>query len=221
MRRYHCHRQTDYSGARGFNGGGKKCAQNWIVASLKNFRHLNLFMAVPNLANGIATKYSCTTLTINGGIQMRLLFLVLSLVFAGNALAQEKPNMLIIWGDDIGFWNLSTNNMGMMGYETPNIDRIANEGAKFTDYYGQQSCTAGRSAFILGQSPIRTGLTKVGSPGADLGIRPEDVTLASLLKDEGYVTAHFGKNHLGDKDEFLPTNHGFDEFFGNLYHLNA
>ena len=152
---------------------------------------------------------------------MRVIFFLLSFVFAGQALAQDKPNMLIIWGDDIGFWNLSTNNMGMMGYDTPNIDRIAEEGAKFTDYYGQQSCTAGRSAFILGQSPIRTGLTKVGSPGADLGIRPEDVTLASLLKDEGYVTAQFGKNHLGDKDEFLPTNHGFDEFFGNLYHLNA
>ena len=145
---------------------------------------------------------------------MRVIFFLLSFVFAGQALAQDKPNMLIIWGDDIGFWNLSTNNMGMMGYDTPNIDRIAEEGAKFTDYYGQQSCTAGRSAFILGQSPIRTGLTKVGSPGADLGIRPEDVTLASLLKDEGYVTAQFGKNHLGDKDEFLPTNHGFDEFFG-------
>ena len=152
---------------------------------------------------------------------MRVIFFLLSFVFVGQTLAQDKPNMLIIWGDDIGFWNLSTNNMGMMGYDTPNIDRIAEEGAKFTDYYGQQSCTAGRSAFILGQSPIRTGLTKVGSPGADLGIRPEDVTLASLLKDEGYVTAQFGKNHLGDKDEFLPTNHGFDEFFGNLYHLNA
>ena len=125
---------------------------------------------------------------------MRVIFFLLSLVFAGQALAQDKPNMLIIWGDDIGFWNLSTNNMGMMGYDTPNIDRIAEEGAKFPDYYGQQSCTAGRSAFILGQSPIRTGLTKVGSPGADLGIRPEDVTLASLLKDEGYVTAQCEDN---------------------------
>lgn len=135
--------------------------------------------------------------------------------------AADKPNILVIWGDDIGFWNLSTNNMGMMGYRTPNIDRIANEGAKFTDYYGQQSCTAGRSAFITGQSPIRTGLTKVGIPGADMGIRPEDVTLASLLKEQGYVTGQYGKNHLGDRDEFLPTQHGFDEFFGNLYHLNA
>jgi len=135
--------------------------------------------------------------------------------------AADKPNILVIWGDDIGFWNLSTNNMGMMGYQTPNIDRIAREGAKFTDYYGQQSCTAGRSTFITGQSPIRTGLTKVGIPGADMGIRPEDATLASMLKDEGYVTAQYGKNHLGDRDEFLPTQHGFDEFFGNLYHLNA
>jgi len=140
---------------------------------------------------------------------------------APELLAMERPNILVIWGDDIGFWNLSTNNMGMMGYQTPNIDRIANEGAKFTDYYGQQSCTAGRSAFITGQSPIRTGLTKVGIPGADLGIRPEDVTLATLLKEQGYVTGQFGKNHLGDRDEFLPTEHGFDEFFGNLYHLNA
>ena len=141
--------------------------------------------------------------------------------FSAAAGAMERPNILVIWGDDIGFWNLSTNNMGMMGYQTPNIDRIADEGAKFTDYYGQQSCTAGRSAFITGQSPIRTGLTKVGVPGADLGIRPEDVTLATLLKEQGYATGQFGKNHLGDRNEFLPTEHGFDEFFGNLYHLNA
>ena len=144
-----------------------------------------------------------------------------SAVVSSATLAIDRPNILVIWGDDIGFWNLSTNNMGMMGYQTPNIDRIATEGAKFTDYYGQQSCTAGRSAFITGQSPIRTGLTKVGVPGADLGIRPEDVTLATLLKEQGYATGQFGKNHLGDRDEFLPTEHGFDEFFGNLYHLNA
>ncbi len=130
-------------------------------------------------------------------------------------------NYLVIWGDDIGVWNLSTYNMGMMDYQTPNIDRIANEGIKFTDYYGEQSCTAGRSAFITGQSPIRTGLTKVGMPGADLGLQKEDPTLAELLKSKGYATGHFGKNHLGEKDEFLPTQHGFDEFFGNLYHLNA
>jgi len=152
---------------------------------------------------------------------LRHLGIACLLLLSGAAWSAEKPNILVIWGDDIGFWNLSTNNMGMMGYSTPNIDRIAAEGAKFTDYYGQQSCTAGRSAFITGQSPIRTGLTKVGIPGADLGIRAEDVTLASLLKSEGYVTAQYGKNHLGDRDEFLPTQHGFDEFFGNLYHLNA
>jgi arylsulfatase len=136
-------------------------------------------------------------------------------------MAEQKPNILIIWGDDIGLWNISYNNRGMMGYQTPNIDRIAKEGVAFTDYYGQQSCTAGRAAFITGQNPIRTGLTKVGMPGADLGLRPEDPTIAELLKPLGYVTGQFGKNHLGDRDEFLPTNHGFDEFFGNLYHLNA
>ena len=133
----------------------------------------------------------------------------------------KKPNILVMWGDDIGWWNISYNNRGQMGYRTPNIDRIAHEGLAFTDYYGQQSCTAGRAAFITGQNPIRTGLTKVGMPGADLGLRPEDPTIAELLKPLGYVTGQFGKNHLGDKDEFLPTNHGFDEFFGNLYHLNA
>lgn len=133
----------------------------------------------------------------------------------------KKPNILVIWGDDIGYWNISANNRGMMGYRTPNIDRIAEEGVNFTDYYGQQSCTAGRSAFILGQNPLRTGLTKVGMPGATLGIRPEDPTIAELLKPLGYATGQFGKNHLGDRDEHLPTNHGFDEFFGNLYHLNA
>ena len=135
--------------------------------------------------------------------------------------AQGKPNILIIWGDDIGWYNISAYNLGVMGYQTTNIDRIAREGALFTDWYGQQSCTAGRAAFITGQSPIRTGLTKVGLPGADLGLRPEDPTLAELLKPLGYVTGQFGKNHLGDRDEFLPTAHGFDEFFGNLYHLNA
>ena len=133
----------------------------------------------------------------------------------------SKPNVLVLWGDDIGWWNISYNNRGQMGYRTPNIDRIGNEGASFTDYYGQQSCTAGRAAFITGQNPIRTGLTKVGMPGADVGIRAEDPTIAELLKPLGYATGQFGKNHLGDKDEFLPTAHGFDEFFGNLYHLNA
>jgi arylsulfatase A-like enzyme len=141
---------------------------------------------------------------------------------AGFALAQEqKPNILVIWGDDIGQFNTSAYNRGMMGYMTPNIDRIAEEGALFTDWYGQQSCTAGRAAFITGQSPIRTGLTKVGLPGTPEGMQIEDPTIAGLLKEEGYVTGQFGKNHLGDRDEMLPTNHGFDEFFGNLYHLNA
>src|SRR5271166_5454677 len=133
----------------------------------------------------------------------------------------EKPNILILWGDDIGWWNISYNSRGQMGFRTPNIDRVANEGVAFTDYYGQQSCTAGRAAFITGQNPIRTGLTKVGMPGADVGLSAEDPTIAELLKPLGYKTGQFGKNHLGDKDQFLPTLHGFDEFFGNLYHLNA
>jgi arylsulfatase len=136
-------------------------------------------------------------------------------------MAAKKPNILIIWGDDIGWFNISAYNHGIMGYRTPNIDRVAKEGAMFTDWYGQQSCTAGRAAFITGQSPIRTGLTKVGLPGAKLGLQPEDPTIAELLKPLGYATGQFGKNHLGDRDEFLPTVHGFDEFFGNLYHLNA
>ncbi len=131
------------------------------------------------------------------------------------------PNILVIWGDDIGGFNISAYNMGMMGYKTPNIDRIAKEGALFTDWYGQQSCTAGRAAFITGQSPIRTGLTKVGLPGAPEGMQKEDPTIAGMLKSKGYMTGQFGKNHLGDRDEMLPTKHGFDEFFGNLYHLNA
>jgi arylsulfatase A-like enzyme len=128
---------------------------------------------------------------------------------------------MIIWGDDIGWYNISAYNLGVMGYRTPNIDRVGREGALFTDWYGQQSCTAGRAAFITGQSPIRTGLTKVGLPGAPLGLQPEDPTIADFLKPHGYVCGQFGKNHLGDRDEHLPTAHGFDEFFGNLYHLNA
>jgi arylsulfatase len=133
----------------------------------------------------------------------------------------SKPNILVIWGDDIGGFNISAYNQGVMGYKTPNIDSIAREGALFTDWYGQQSCTAGRAAFITGQSPIRTGLTKVGLPGAPEGMRKEDPTIATLLRAQGYMTGQFGKNHLGDRDEMLPTAHGFDEFFGNLYHLNA
>ena len=140
---------------------------------------------------------------------------------AASAQQQQKPNILVIMGDDIGYWNISAYNRGMMGYRTPNIDRIANEGAIFTDYYGQQSCTAGRAAFITGQSPMRTGLLKVGLPAAKEGLSEKDPTIAELLKPQGYATGQFGKNHLGDRNEFLPTVHGFDEFFGNLYHLNA
>ncbi len=133
----------------------------------------------------------------------------------------NKPNILILWGDDIGWYNLSCHNQGAMGYRTPNIDRLAKEGLDFTDYYGQQSCTAGRAAFITGQNPIRTGLTKVGIPGATVGLQAEDPTIAELLKPHGYRTGQFGKNHFGDRNQFLPTVHGFDEFYGNLYHLNA
>jgi arylsulfatase len=150
-----------------------------------------------------------------------LLLLTAALTWSVTASAADKPNILVIWGDDIGITNISTYSDGIMGYRTPNIDRIANEGMRFTDYYGDQSCTAGRSSFITGQSPLRTGLSKVGMPGADLGIQDRDVTLAEMLKPHGYATGQFGKNHLGDKDKFLPTQHGFDEFFGNLYHLNA
>ena len=140
---------------------------------------------------------------------------------SADAQQQKKPNILVIWGDDIGYWNISAYNHGMMGYKTPNIDRIAKEGAMFTDWYGQQSCTAGRSSFITGQVGLRTGNLKVGLPGAKEGLQARDVTLAQLLKAQGYMTAQFGKNHLGDADETLPTAHGFDEFMGSLYHLNA
>jgi arylsulfatase len=136
-------------------------------------------------------------------------------------MATKQPNILVLWGDDIGMWNVSHYSRGMMGYQTPNIDRIGQEGATFTDWYGQQSCTAGRACFITGQNPIRTGLTKVGLPGAKVGLQAEDATIAEMLKPLGYATGQFGKNHLGDRDEYLPTVHGFDEFFGNLYHLNA
>ena len=142
-------------------------------------------------------------------------------ICATPAWSAEQPNILVIWGDDVGVHNISAYNNGVMGYETPNIDRIANEGAMFTHYYAQQSCTAGRAAFILGQHPFRTGLLTIGMPGSDHGIPDWAPTLADLLKEQGYMTAQFGKNHLGDQDKHLPTNHGFDEFYGNLYHLNA
>jgi arylsulfatase A-like enzyme len=158
---------------------------------------------------------------LNAGI-MRTVSLAAGLMFTLAATAQDKkPNILVIWGDDVGIHNISAYHRGMMGGSTPNIDRIANEGAIMTDAYAQQSCTAGRASFILGQHPFRTGLLTIGMPGAKGGISVEDPTIAELLKNHGYVSGQFGKNHLGDRDEHLPTNHGFDEFFGNLYHLNA
>jgi len=183
--------------------------------------------------DGLKGDFQDGTPNNNGRLKRRDLLLGSSALLAASALsasgvanpaqAQQanKPNILVIMADDIGYWNISVYNRGMMGYKTPNIDRIANEGAIFTDYYGQQSCTAGRAAFITGQSPMRTGLLKVGLPGAKEGLSEKDPTLADLLKPAGYATAQFGKNHLGDRNEFLPTVHGFDEFFGNLYHLNA
>jgi arylsulfatase len=163
------------------------------------------------------------TVPCKGCDQMRRLLsaLVFLAATAVAAQAQDKPNILVIWGDDIGTWNISHNNRGMMGYKTPNIDRIADEGLSFTDYYAQQSCTAGRAAFISGSVPVRSGMTKVGLPGAAQGWQKTDVTMATVLKSLGYVTGQFGKNHQGDRDEHLPTMHGFDEFFGSLYHLNA
>ncbi|MGB5407422.1 MAG: arylsulfatase [Thiogranum sp.] len=151
------------------------------------------------------------------GLPILASFLLISLP----ATAADKPNILVVWGDDVGQSNISAYTHGLVGYKTPNIDRIANEGMTFTDYYGEQSCTAGRSSFITGQSVFRTGLSKVGLPGAKEGMSEKDPTIAGLLKARGYATGQFGKNHLGDRDEHLPTNHGFDEFFGNLYHLNA
>ena len=169
----------------------------------------------PSDEKGVKENALKTTYTIT----VTVLFCCLLTVSA--FAADDKPNILVIMGDDIGIPNISHLSFGMMGYKTPNIDRIAKEGMLFTDYYAEQSCTAGRSAFILGQSVLRTGLSKVGVPGASLGIQDEDPTLAELLKPLGYATGQFGKNHLGDLDRFLPTEHGFDEFFGNLYHLNA
>jgi arylsulfatase len=160
-------------------------------------------------------KHSKKTLLI-----LLVLFSVLTLAI-GSAIAAKKPNILVIWGDDIGPHNVSAYNNGIMGYQTPNIDRLAKEGAMFTHYYAQQSCTAGRAAFIMGQHPFRTGLLTIGMPGSEHGIPDWAPTLADLLKGEGYMTGQFGKNHLGDRDKHLPTAHGFDEFFGNLYHLNA
>ena len=155
-------------------------------------------------------------------LRLGLLFpLCAALLTVTPLIAQNQPNILVIFGDDIGMWNISAYHRGMMGGSTPNIDRLADEGAFFTDYYAQQSCTAGRAAFITGQHPFRTGLLTIGMPGAKQGLQSKDPTLAELLKPHGYTSGQFGKNHLGDLDEFLPTSHGFDEFYGNLYHLNA
>ncbi len=153
-----------------------------------------------------------------------VLLLLFILVIFSNTAAQgnkSKPNILVIFGDDIGQTNISAYSFGLLGYTTPNIDRLGTEGMKFIDYYSENSCTAGRASFITGQSAKRTGLSKVGIPGAPVGLQERDITIAQALKPLGYATGQFGKNHLGDRDEFLPTNHGFDEFFGNLYHLNA
>ena len=155
------------------------------------------------------------------GFAATVVFALAALAAMPAAAQEKKPNILVIWGDDIGQSNISAYTKGLVGYQTPNIDRIAKEGMIFTDYYGEQSCTAGRASFITGQSVFRTGLSKVGLPGAELGLKKEDPTIAALLKPMGYATGQFGKNHLGDRDEHLPTANGFDEFFGNLYHLNA
>ena len=155
------------------------------------------------------------------GATRLLLGAVAVAVFAASATAADKPNIVVIWGDDIGQSNISAYTHGLMGYQTPNIDRLAKEGMMFTDYYAENSCTAGRAAFITGQSVFRTGNSKVGLPGAKQGLNPKDPTIAELLKPMGYATAQYGKNHLGDRNEYLPTVHGFDEFYGVLYHLNA
>ena len=165
---------------------------------------------------------ACMKVKPEGFIKLFFAVVMLLPILVGTALAKtDKPNILVIWGDDIGTWNISHNNRGMMGYNTPNIDRIAKEGVAFTDYYAQQSCTAGRAAFISGSVPVRSGMTKVGLPGAPQGWQKTDVTMATVLKGQGYATGQFGKNHEGDRNEHLPTIHGFDEFLGNLYHLNA
>jgi len=166
-----------------------------------------------------------STTSWNAGKWIMMSFIAVSVIVTSATTAQaqknKKPNILVIWGDDIGTWNISHNNRGMMGYQTPNIDRVAREGVAFTDYYAQQSCTAGRAAFISGSVPVRSGMTKVGLPGAEQGWQETDCTMASVLKDQGYATGQFGKNHQGDRDGHLPTMHGFDEFLGSLYHLNA
>src|SRR6059036_1493706 len=188
--------------------GGNACT----VAGLTSYFHACLRQAVSDHREGQMKSIGSLLVSL----------LAMYVAAPGDAVAQAaKPNIVIIWGDDVGQSNISAYSHGMMGYKTPNIDRIAKEGMMFTDYYGEQSCTAGRASFITGQSGLRTGMTKVGLPGATLGLQKEDPTIAELLKPLGYATGQFGKNHLGDRNEYLPTVHGFDEFFGNLYHLNA
>jgi arylsulfatase len=200
----------------------------WLTANCRLSPILRADAAPPTAQMGLrpsgspanATEPVCSSQGVSKG-QLLALATHNQTVATNLARSGRKPNILVMWADDIGWFNPSCYHGGVMGYQTPNIDRIAREGARFTDWYGQQSCTAGRAAFIMGQSPIRTGLTKVGLPGSTLGIQPQDPTIAELLKPHGYVRGQFGKNHLGDRNEFLPTVHGFDEFFGNLYHLNA
>ena len=177
---------------------------NYAPTSITRSRFNSIFNFVVSLTSVLAL--SLTTLPA----QVR-----------ANPVQTKKPNIVVIFADDVGIWNISAYHRGMMGGSTPNIDRLAKEGALFTDYYAQQSCTAGRAAFITGQIPFRTGLLKVGLPGAKQGLQDKDPTIAELLKPLGYATAQIGKNHLGDRNEYLPTRHGFDEFYGNLYHLNA
>ena len=204
---------------------GTQVLKNCVGCSPTPFQGHNNLVSLVNFDSMAKPVSVC--INLNGKCDMkstRSLFtaiIAVLLLIPVTGFSKEKPNILVIWGDDIGFWNISHNNRGMMGYKTPSIDRIAEEGVGFTDYYGQQSCTAGRAAFISGSVPIRSGMTKVGLPGAKQGWQEVDVTMATVLKGQGYATGQFGKNHQGDLNEHLPTNHGFDEFFGNLYHLNA
>jgi arylsulfatase len=196
------------------------------IAALGRFVHpgnlIAATQAVPTaLSDSPEPSKSCCSQGITRGGLLSLATTAVVAPPTAPAQSGKKPNIVVIWGDDIGQSNVSAYSMGLMGYRTPNIDRIAREGMIFTDYYGEQSCTAGRASFITGQHGLRTGLTKVGLPGATLGLQKEDPTIATLLKAHGYATGQFGKNHLGDRNEFLPTVHGFDEFYGNLYHLNA
>jgi arylsulfatase A-like enzyme len=202
-----------------------------VLAATGDFASFSRAGAVPPITrpsaaeNGVTNRGADQPASCSGGVARTALLATAraetTTAGATSSSSGKKPNIVIIWGDDVGQSNISAYSMGVMGYRTPNIDRIAREGMIFTDYYGEQSCTAGRASFITGQHGMRTGLTKVGLPGASLGLSAKDPTIANLLKAQGYATAQIGKNHLGDRNEFLPTAHGFDEFFGNLYHLNA